>query len=187
MKIATKTKSKKRTKPGTQTHWHQLGVFRLSNNYRSICHSGIVIIGKNNNNNNNLQYWSLDFIFVNFHFRPPPSISAVKMQRRMSITIREYKFFRSFSQKFENWPKRKAEALWRKMRERKIAGEYLEKILFNFNVNFCRQTIFFLTSTWKYLDFGAITNFSRILLPNNSTFIVQGEIKKLHKSKKFQK
>lgn len=46
------------------------------------------------------------------------------MQRRMSITIREYKFFRSFSQKFENWPKRKAEAIWRKMRERKIAGEY---------------------------------------------------------------
>lgn len=45
------------------------------------------------------------------------------MQRRMSVTIREYKFFRSFSQKFENWPKRKAEALWRKMRERKIAGE----------------------------------------------------------------
>ncbi|XP_075148117.1 rhoGTPase activating protein isoform X2 [Haematobia irritans] len=43
------------------------------------------------------------------------------MQRRMSITIREYKFFRSFSQKFENWPKRKAEAIWRKMRERKIA------------------------------------------------------------------
>uniref|UniRef100_A0A1A9VGH2 Rho-GAP domain-containing protein n=1 Tax=Glossina austeni TaxID=7395 RepID=A0A1A9VGH2_GLOAU len=43
------------------------------------------------------------------------------MQRRMSVTIREYKFFRSFSQKFENWPKRKAEALWRKMRERKIA------------------------------------------------------------------
>lgn len=47
---------------------------------------------------------------------------GLKMQRRMSITIREYKFFRSFSQKFENWPKRKAEALWRKMRERKIAG-----------------------------------------------------------------
>jgi len=46
------------------------------------------------------------------------------MQRRMSITIREYKFFRSFSQKFENWPKRKAEALWRKMRERKIAGGF---------------------------------------------------------------
>ncbi|KAI9579110.1 hypothetical protein GQX74_014727 [Glossina fuscipes] len=45
------------------------------------------------------------------------------MQRRMSVTIREYKFFRSFSQKFENWPKRKAEALWRKMRERKIAED----------------------------------------------------------------
>lgn len=49
--------------------------------------------------------------------------TLAKMQRRMSVTIREYKFFRSFSQKFENWPKRKAEALWRKMRERKIAGE----------------------------------------------------------------
>lgn len=54
------------------------------------------------------------------------------MQRRMSITIREYKFFRSFSQKFENWPKRKAEAIWRKMRERKIAGEYnYNKLEFN--------------------------------------------------------
>lgn len=50
----------------------------------------------------------------------------------MSITIREYKFFRSFSQKFENWPKRKAEAIWRKMRERKIAGEYnYNKLEFN--------------------------------------------------------
>ncbi|XP_055384687.1 rho GTPase-activating protein 7 isoform X2 [Condylostylus longicornis] len=43
------------------------------------------------------------------------------MQRRVSLTIKEYKFFRSFSQKFENWPKRKAEAIWRKMREKKIA------------------------------------------------------------------
>uniref|UniRef100_A0A1B0CDI3 Uncharacterized protein n=1 Tax=Lutzomyia longipalpis TaxID=7200 RepID=A0A1B0CDI3_LUTLO len=42
------------------------------------------------------------------------------MQRRMS-TIREYKFFRSFSAKVDNWPIRKAEAIWRKMRERKIA------------------------------------------------------------------
>lgn len=50
------------------------------------------------------------------------------MQRRMSVSIREYKFFRSFSQKFENWPKRKAEALWRKMRERKIAGEHFQMI-----------------------------------------------------------
>lgn len=53
--------------------------------------------------------------------------TLAKMQRRMSVTIREYKFFRSFSQKFENWPKRKAEALWRKMRERKIAGEHRMK------------------------------------------------------------
>ncbi|KAF7403335.1 hypothetical protein HZH68_006129 [Vespula germanica] len=39
--------------------------------------------------------------------------------RRLS---KEYKFFRSFSAKVENWPMRKAEALWRRMRERKIAG-----------------------------------------------------------------
>ncbi|KAL2727183.1 rho GTPase-activating protein 7 isoform X3 [Vespula squamosa] len=38
--------------------------------------------------------------------------------RRLS---KEYKFFRSFSAKVENWPMRKAEALWRRMRERKIA------------------------------------------------------------------
>lgn len=42
--------------------------------------------------------------------------------RRMSH-FKEYKFFRSFSAKVENWPMRKAEALWRRMRERKIAGE----------------------------------------------------------------
>ncbi|KAK1120660.1 hypothetical protein K0M31_012266 [Melipona bicolor] len=42
--------------------------------------------------------------------------------RRMSHS-KEYKFFRSFSAKVENWPMRKAEALWRRMRERKIAGE----------------------------------------------------------------
>ncbi|XP_076279780.1 uncharacterized protein LOC143208820 isoform X2 [Lasioglossum baleicum] len=43
--------------------------------------------------------------------------------RRMSH-FKEYKFFRSFSAKVENWPMRKAEALWRRMRERKIAGTY---------------------------------------------------------------
>lgn len=43
------------------------------------------------------------------------------MQRRMSV-IKDYKFFRSFSTKIENWSIRKAEALWRKMRERKLAG-----------------------------------------------------------------
>lgn len=42
----------------------------------------------------------------------------------MSVTLKEYRFFRSFSTKIENWPMRKAEALWRKMRERKIAGMY---------------------------------------------------------------
>uniref|UniRef100_A0A182ICZ1 Uncharacterized protein n=1 Tax=Anopheles arabiensis TaxID=7173 RepID=A0A182ICZ1_ANOAR len=42
------------------------------------------------------------------------------MHRRMS-SIREYKFFRSFSAKIENWHIRKAESLWKKMRERKIA------------------------------------------------------------------
>ena len=42
--------------------------------------------------------------------------------RRSSLHFKEYKFFRSFSAKVENWPMRKAEALWRRMRERKIAG-----------------------------------------------------------------
>lgn len=42
--------------------------------------------------------------------------------RRMS-SFKEYKFFRSLSAKVENWPMRKAEALWRRMRERKIAGK----------------------------------------------------------------
>lgn len=45
------------------------------------------------------------------------------MARRMSVSLKEYRFFRSFSTKIENWPMRKAEALWRKMRERKIAGK----------------------------------------------------------------
>lgn len=50
------------------------------------------------------------------------------MARRMSTTLKEYQFFRSFSAKIENWPLRKAEAIWRKMRERKIAGKRLKKI-----------------------------------------------------------
>ena len=37
-------------------------------------------------------------------------------------SIKEYRFFRSFSTKIENWSQRKAEALWGKMREKKIAG-----------------------------------------------------------------
>lgn len=41
---------------------------------------------------------------------------------RRTSHFKEYKFFRSFSAKVENWPMRKAEALWRRMRERKIAG-----------------------------------------------------------------
>uniref|UniRef100_A0ABD2W0R3 Uncharacterized protein n=1 Tax=Trichogramma kaykai TaxID=54128 RepID=A0ABD2W0R3_9HYME len=44
--------------------------------------------------------------------------------RRMSH-FKEYKFFRSFSAKVENWPMRKAEALWRRMREKKIAAKHL--------------------------------------------------------------
>ncbi|KAH9643974.1 hypothetical protein HF086_004235 [Spodoptera exigua] len=53
---------------------------------------------------------------------PPPGHTPSKMERRMSH-FKEYKFFRSFSAKVENWPMRKAEQLWRKMRERKIAGK----------------------------------------------------------------
>lgn len=51
----------------------------------------------------------------------PPHHTPTKMERRMSH-FKEYKFFRSFSAKVENWPMRKAEQLWRRMRERKIAG-----------------------------------------------------------------
>ncbi|GBP22080.1 hypothetical protein EVAR_94119_1 [Eumeta japonica] len=51
---------------------------------------------------------------------PPGGQGPSKMERRMSH-FKEYKFFRSFSAKVENWPMRKAEQLWRKMRERKIA------------------------------------------------------------------
>ncbi|EDS27445.1 rho-type GTPase activating protein [Culex quinquefasciatus] len=36
-------------------------------------------------------------------------------------SFREYKFFRSFSAKIENWNVRKAESLWKRMRERKLA------------------------------------------------------------------
>lgn len=54
----------------------------------------------------------------------PSGSTPSKMERRMSH-FKEYKFFRSFSAKVENWPMRKAEQLWRKMRERKIAGKEL--------------------------------------------------------------
>lgn len=62
---------------------------------------------------------------------PPPGHTPSKMERRMSH-FKEYKFFRSFSAKVENWPMRKAEQLWRKMRERKIAGKnFIIKMLFS--------------------------------------------------------
>jgi len=37
--------------------------------------------------------------------------------------FKDYKFIRSFSTKAERWPMKKAEQLWRRLRERKIAGE----------------------------------------------------------------
>lgn len=50
--------------------------------------------------------------------------------------LRDYKFFRSFSTKVENWSLRKAEAIWRKMRERKIAGRNFIFINFiKFSIN----------------------------------------------------
>lgn len=54
--------------------------------------------------------------------------------RRMSH-FKEYKFFRSFSAKVENWPMRKAEALWRRMREKKIAGTNFPPV--NASPNLC--------------------------------------------------
>lgn len=37
--------------------------------------------------------------------------------------FKDYKFFRSLSTRAERWPMRKAEQFWRRLRERKIAGE----------------------------------------------------------------
>lgn len=68
---------------------------------------------------------------------PPPHQS--KMERRMSH-FKEYKFFRSFSAKVENWPMRKAEQLWRKMRERKIAGNAFLFCNLNGGMKLERQT-----------------------------------------------
>jgi hypothetical protein len=49
-----------------------------------------------------------------------------KKSREMS-NAKEYRFFRSFSTKIENWSSRKAETLWGKMREKKIAGRVERK------------------------------------------------------------
>lgn len=35
---------------------------------------------------------------------------------------KDYRFFRSFSVKVDNWPLRKAEQLWRRLRDHKLAG-----------------------------------------------------------------
>ncbi|VVC95053.1 unnamed protein product [Leptidea sinapis] len=61
---------------------------------------------------------------------PPADQMPSKMERRMS-QFKEYKFFRSFSAKIENWPMRKAEQIWRRMRERKIA---VKKIHFIYDI-----------------------------------------------------
>lgn len=81
--------------------------------------------------------------------------------RRMSH-FKEYKFFRSFSAKVENWPMRKAEALWRRMRERKIAGEIraiysiiLSKFLF---LNSTFYTLFLLITSKISPHFFLATN-----------------------------
>lgn len=52
----------------------------------------------------------------------PPHHPIERNSTRRISHFKEYKFFRSFSAKVENWPVRKAEALWRRMREKKIAG-----------------------------------------------------------------
>lgn len=57
--------------------------------------------------------------------RSPPSrwVHPNTCQSNMSIRVKEYKFFRSLSVKVnDNWPVRKAEQLWRQMRNHKIAG-----------------------------------------------------------------
>lgn len=46
---------------------------------------------------------------------------------------KDYKFFRSFSAKVESrWPVRKAEQFWRRLREKRIAGEIsLSQVMVN--------------------------------------------------------
>lgn len=40
----------------------------------------------------------------------------------MSENTRDYRFFRSFSVKVDNWPMRKAEYLWHRLRKHRLAG-----------------------------------------------------------------
>ncbi|KAJ4436188.1 hypothetical protein ANN_18818 [Periplaneta americana] len=54
--------------------------------------------------------------------RPAPSVGDVQRGGAFMSHFKDYKFFRSFSAKVEGWPLRKAEQLWRRLRERKIAG-----------------------------------------------------------------
>lgn len=37
-------------------------------------------------------------------------------------TTKDYKFFRSLSVKVDSWPVRKAEQLWRRLRDNRLAG-----------------------------------------------------------------
>lgn len=82
----------------------------------------------------------------------------------MSATLKEYQFFRSFSAKIENWPLRKAEAIWRKMRERKIAGEKCTMSLCMISLN-----LFIVDHT----DF-IVTDFCNSNVAESKTFFVTG-------------
>ncbi|KOX78993.1 hypothetical protein WN51_10130 [Melipona quadrifasciata] len=70
--------------------------------------------------------------------------------RRMSHS-KEYKFFRSFSAKVENWPMRKAEALWRRMRERKIADILWKSVLNFIRANLLMKFLFDVAREANYL------------------------------------
>ena len=69
-------------------------------------------------------FWPMPGDVLDVTNPPPPPTPPDK---DTMAHFKDYKFFRSFSTKVEGWPMRKAEQLWRKMRERKIAGIYLLK------------------------------------------------------------
>lgn len=48
--------------------------------------------------------------------------NAASGQCAANAKTKDYKFFRSFSVKVDSWPMRKAEQLWRRLRDHRLAG-----------------------------------------------------------------
>lgn len=57
------------------------------------------------------------------------SVDSASSGATASKTTKDYKFFRSFSVKVDSWPVRKAEQLWRKLRDHRLAGLSFDPVL----------------------------------------------------------